>query len=112
MIRYDVRDTDRSQSYPPGEPGYSLADLVDDAVGVLDATATERAHVAGMSTGGWIAQLLALNHPERVATLTLIASRPSAPSPVDDDLPGHHDAVMDAIRNTPAPDWSDEQLGK
>jgi hypothetical protein len=40
VIRYDVRDTGRSESYPPGEPGYSLADLVDDAVGVLDATAT------------------------------------------------------------------------
>jgi pimeloyl-ACP methyl ester carboxylesterase len=109
VIRYDVRDTGRSESYPPGEPGYSLADLVDDAVGVLDATATERAHVAGMSTGGWIAQLLALSHPERVATLTLIASRPNTPGPVDDDLPGHHDAVIEVIMNTPAPDWSDER---
>jgi pimeloyl-ACP methyl ester carboxylesterase len=109
VIRYDVRDTGRSQSYPPGEPGYSLADLVDDAVGVLDATSTGRAHVVGMSTGGWIAQLLALGHPERVATLTLIASRPNASGPVDDDLPGHDDAVMEAIRNTPAPDWSDER---
>jgi len=109
VIRYDVRDTGRSQSYPPGEPGYSLADLAGDAVGVLDATATERAHVVGMSAGGWIAQLLALGHPERVATLTLIASRPNPPGPVDDDLPGHHDAVLEAIRNTPAPDWSDER---
>jgi pimeloyl-ACP methyl ester carboxylesterase len=81
----------------------------DDAVGVLDATATELAHVAGMSTGGWIAQLLALSHPERVATLTLLASRPNPPGPVDDDLPGHHDAVMEAITTTPAPDWSDER---
>ena len=109
VIRYDVRDTGRSESYPPGKPGYSFADLVDDAVGVLDATATERAHVAGMSTGGWIAQLLALGYPERLATLTLIASRPNAPGPVDDDLPGHHDAVMDAIMNTRDPDWSDER---
>lgn len=109
VIRYDVRDTGRSESYPPGKPGYSFADLVDDAIGVLDATATERAHVAGMSTGGWIAQLLALGYPERVATLTLIASRPNAPGPVDDDLPGHHEAIMDAIMNTPDPDWSDER---
>ena len=107
VIRYDVRDTGRSQSYPPGQPGYSLADLADDAAGVLDATATERAHVAGMSTGGWIAQLLALRHPERVATLTLIASRPNPPGPVDDDLPGHDAALMEAIMTTPAPDWAD-----
>ena len=109
VIRYDVRDTGRSQSYPPGEPGYSLADLVDDAVGVLDATSTERAHVAGMSTGGWIAQLLALGHPERVATLTLVASRPNPAGPVDDDLPGHAEALMEVIVNTPEPDWSDER---
>ena len=109
VIRYDIRDTGRSESYPPGEPAYSLADLADDAVGVLDATATERAHVVGMSTGGWIAQLLALNHPERVATLTLIASRPNPPGPVDDDLPGHHPALMARIMNTSAPDWSDER---
>ena len=109
VIRYDVRDTGRSESYPPGEPGYSLADLVDDAVGVLDATATERAHVAGMSTGGWIAQLLALGHPERVATLTLVASRPNTPGPVDDDLPEHDDTLMEVIMNTPEPDWSDKR---
>ena len=109
VIRYDVRDTGRSESYPPGEPGYSLTDLVDDAVGVLDVTATERAHVVGMSTGGWIAQRLALSHSERVATLTLVASRPNAPGPVDDDLPGHAEALMEVIMNTPEPDWSDER---
>jgi pimeloyl-ACP methyl ester carboxylesterase len=109
VIRYDVRDTGRSQSYPPGEPGYCLADLVEDAAGVLDATSTGRAHVAGMSTGGWIAQLLALGHPGRVATLTLIASRPNPSGPVDDDLPGHAEALMEVIRNTPEPDWSDQR---
>lgn len=109
VIRYDVRDTGRSESYPPGLPGYSLADLVNDAVGVLDATSTGAAHVAGLATGGWIAQLLALGYPERVATLTLIASRPNPPGPVDADLPGHSEAVMQAIRNTPQPDWSDER---
>lgn len=109
VIRYGVRDTGRSESYPPGEPGYSLADLVDDAVGVLDATATERAHVVGMSTGGWIAQLLALDHPERVATLTLVASRPNTPGPVDDDLPEHDEALMEVIMNSADPDWSDER---
>src|SRR5437764_6724869 len=80
-----------------------------DAVGVLDATATERAHVAGMSTGGWIAQLLALGHPERVTTLTLVASRPNTPGPVDADLPEHDEALMKVIMSTPEPDWSDER---
>ena len=86
--------------------------LLDDAVGVLDATATECAHVAGMSTGGWIAQLLALDHPERIAAITFIASRPNTPGPVDADLPGHHAALMEAIMKTPDPDWSDERRGR
>jgi len=94
---------------PPAIDAYDILHLVDDAVGVLDATATERAHVAGMSTGGWIAQLLALDHPERVATLTLVASRPNTPGPVDEDLPGHDAALMEVIMNTPQPDWSDER---
>ena len=51
VIRYDVRDTGRSESYPPGEPGYSLADLVDDAVGVLDATSTEAPTSPGCRPG-------------------------------------------------------------
>jgi pimeloyl-ACP methyl ester carboxylesterase len=109
VIRYDVRDTGRSQTYRPGRPGYSLADLVEDAAGVLDATGTGRAHVAGWSSGGWIAQLLALGHPERVATLTLVGSRVNTPGPVDPDLPEHDAALMQVIRTTPQPDWSDER---
>ena len=109
VIRYDVRDTGRSQSYPPGKPRYALADLVADAVGVLDVTSTEVAHVAGLATGGWIAQWLALDHPERVATLTLMNSRPNPPGPVDADLPEHDKALMKALRSTPQPDWSDER---
>lgn len=109
VIRYDVRDTGRSASSPAGAPGYSLAELVADAVGVLGATGAGRAHVVGMSTGGWIAQLLALGHPERVATLTLIASRPNTPGPVDPDLPEHDPALMETIMTTPPPDWSDRR---
>ena len=74
VIRYDNRDTGRSVTYEPGRPGYTLDDLTDDAAGVLDAYEVERAHLIGMSLGGMIAQLAALQHPARVATLTLIAS--------------------------------------
>jgi pimeloyl-ACP methyl ester carboxylesterase len=56
-----------------------------------------------------IAQLLALGHRERVASLTLIASRPNTPGPVDDDLPGPDGALMEVIVNTPALDWSDQR---
>lgn len=107
VIRYDQRDTGRSTTVDPDAPGYDLRDLVGDAAGLLDALGAERAHVAGFGTGGWIAQLLALDHRARVASLTLIATRPNAPGPVDADLPGHDPQLMARIMTAPQPDWSD-----
>ncbi|MEU4805998.1 alpha/beta hydrolase [Actinosynnema sp. NPDC023587] len=106
VIRYDHRDTGRSVAYPPGEPGYSFPELVEDAVGVLDAFGVDRAHVVGMSMGGAIAQLLALDHADRVATLTLFATSPAGPESAD--LPGVTPALAAhfAAGGTPEPDWS------
>jgi pimeloyl-ACP methyl ester carboxylesterase len=107
VVRYDQRDTGRSTTLDPGDPAYTLRDLVGDAAGLLDTLDMERAHVAGLGTGGWIAQLLALDHPARVATLTLVGTRPTAPGPSDDDLPDHDKAVMAAVFGAPQPDWTD-----
>src|SRR4051795_1990258 len=60
VIRYDQRDTGRSVTYEPGRPGYTGADLIRDAVGVLDGHGTAAAHLVGVSAGGALAQLLAL----------------------------------------------------
>lgn len=86
VIRYDHRDTGRSATWPPGAPGYTFADLVGDALGVLDALDVHEAHVAGISMGGAIAQWLAVTHPERVRTLTLLATSGALPG-LPDDLP-------------------------
>jgi pimeloyl-ACP methyl ester carboxylesterase len=74
VIRYDHRDTGRSVSYEPGHPGYRGGDLVADAAGVLDAYGIPAAHVVGVSAGGALAQLLALDFPERVRSLTLVST--------------------------------------
>src|SRR3954454_18937605 len=107
VIRYDLRDTGRSTTVDPDSPGYTLRDLVTDAVGVLDGLGIARAHVAGLATSGFIAQLLALDHPSRVASLVLIGTRPVAPGPVDDDLPEHSPAVMAHFGSAPPVDWTD-----
>ncbi|WP_131740265.1 alpha/beta fold hydrolase [Actinomadura roseirufa] len=106
-VRYDLRDTGRSTAADPESPGYTLRDLVADAAGLLDALGLPDAHVAGFGVGGWIAQLLALDHPSRVATLTLIATRPTAPGPSDPDLPEHAPALMAHFTTRPAVDWTD-----
>ncbi|MFS8097691.1 alpha/beta fold hydrolase [Lentzea alba] len=69
VIRYDHRDTGKSTTVP--DATYDFADLTQDAVAVLDAHGVESAHVVGVSMGGLIGQLLAVDHPERLRSLTL-----------------------------------------
>src|SRR3954463_13728636 len=59
---------------------YGLADLADDTVGLLDALGLDSVHLIGASMGGMIAQLVALQHPARVRSLTSIMSTTGDPS--------------------------------
>lgn len=68
VIALDNRGAGRSDK-PFGH--YSLEQMADDAISVLDAAGVERAHVVGASMGGAISQIVALKHPERVRSLTL-----------------------------------------
>jgi pimeloyl-ACP methyl ester carboxylesterase len=77
VIRYDHRDTGRSVTYEPGKPGYASTDLVADAAGVLDAYGIPAAHIVGVSMGGALAQLLAIDFPDRVISLVLISTSPA-----------------------------------
>lgn len=106
VIRYDLRDTGRSVSYPAGEPGYTPADLIDDAIGLLDAVEVRSAHIVGISMGGGLAQYIAFLHPDRVASLTLMSTSPAGP--IDDDLPGISDRLHAHFADpTPEPEWTD-----
>lgn len=107
VVRYDLRDAGQSTYIDPDAPSYDLRDLVTDASELLVALDLGRTHVAGMGVGGFIAQLLALDHPGQVASLTLVSTRPVAPGPVDPDLPGHAAEVMEKLFGRPKPDWTD-----
>jgi pimeloyl-ACP methyl ester carboxylesterase len=106
VIRYDHRDTGRSATYEPGRPEYTGADLVADAVGVLDAYGVPAAHVVGVSAGGAFAQLLALGFPDRVLSLVLISTSPATPG--ERRLPSATERYTKFLA-TAEVDWSDQE---
>src|SRR3954469_20459949 len=71
VVTYDTRG--HGESPAPAGP-YTLDDLVDDLVALLDEVAPERAHVAGLSLGGMIGMRLAVRNPERVHRLAVLCS--------------------------------------
>lgn len=89
VIRYDNRDAGLSSALDhlgvpdllglllgSGRPPYLLDDMAGDALALLDHLGLERVHVIGLSLGGMIAQLLALDHPERIKSLVVALSGP------------------------------------
>ena len=117
VIRYDHRDTGRSRTDPPGAPSYTGDDLVLDPVRVLDALGIDRAHLAGVSMGGGIAQQVAIELPGRVASLTLISTSPltrgAGEGGADGEtgrppLPGPAPEIQAQFAGPPPdPDWGD-----
>ncbi|MBV8529522.1 MAG: alpha/beta fold hydrolase [Candidatus Dormibacteraeota bacterium] len=88
VIRFDSRDIGRSTHFSDGPPpdvraamagdfttaSYTLSDMAEDSVGLLDVLEIPSAHVVGASLGGMVAQTMALEHPDRVRSLTSMMS--------------------------------------
>lgn len=93
VILYDHRDTGQSTWAFDVHP-YSIVDLAEDAVAVLDALEVTQAHVVGMSMGGTLVQLLLLDHPDRLLSATVLCTSAlgtglaAAGSTPTSDLPG------------------------
>ena len=71
IISFDNRGAGRSEK--PTEP-FTLEQMADDALAVLDAASIETAHVVGASMGGVISQIVAVKYPHRVRSLTLVCT--------------------------------------
>ena len=115
VIRFDNRDAGLSTKFDEAgvpdmmatikavmegktvDSAYSLDDMADDSVGLLDALSIEKAHICGASMGGMIAQVITYRHPKHVLSLTSIMSSTGNP-----DLPqGKPDAIAAVV--APAP---------
>jgi len=86
-----------------GKPDYryEIPRYVDHLLGYLDAVQVQRAHLVGESLGGWVAGWLASEHPERVASLQLLAAGGTKANP----------AVMDRIRSSTRQAVETDDLG-
>ena len=118
VIRFDNRDIGLSTKFEKagipdimaatkGEhvnPAYTLDDMADDAVGLLDVLGIETAHICGASVGGMIAQVISYRHPERILSLTSIMSSTGNP-----ELPQIEPDVLAEVYK-PVPDERDAYI--
>jgi len=95
VIRFDNRDVGLSAKTPGSPPTfemkdgravltskapYTVSDMAADGMAILDHLGVERAHIAGMSMGGMIVQVMAINYPDRVLSMTSIMSTTGDPN--------------------------------
>ena len=83
----------------PIESEYTIDDMANDAIAVLDELNISKAHVLGISMGGMIAQIVASTHSDRTKTFTLIASTASTPSPLNGPTRKVRKLLMDRTKN-------------
>ncbi|MEJ5960853.1 alpha/beta fold hydrolase [Pedobacter immunditicola] len=122
VIRFDNRDVGLSTKFDslgapdwgaiipfvkkcePAPLPYTLVDMAEDATGLLEALNIEKAHIVGGSMGGAIAQLITINHPEKVLTLTSIMASSGNP-----DLPQGDEKALKAM-SMPPPNTKDPDI--
>jgi pimeloyl-ACP methyl ester carboxylesterase len=89
VIRFDNRDVGLSSKLDDAAVPYTPSDMAADAVAVLDAAGVDRAHVMGVSMGGMIVQTMAIEHPDRLLSITSVMSTtgdPDVGNPAPDAL--------------------------
>lgn len=94
VIRYDNRDVGQSSVFDFDINPYTLDEMAEDAIGILDHYRIDKAHVAGASMGGMITQLLMIRHPERLLSATVIMSSPLSGNADDKGMPQLFDATL------------------
>ena len=89
VIIFDNRGIGRSDK-APGQ--YTVRDLADEAIGLMDYLHIDKAHILGMSMGGMVAQELAINYPDRLKKLVLVCTTTG-----DDDISEINPELLKAL---------------
>ena len=76
VIRYDHRDMGQSSEMDWQKTPYTMQDMANDAIAILDDYGIKKAHFVGDSLGGWLCQLIGVSHPERALSLVIISAAP------------------------------------
>ncbi|MGL4911098.1 MAG: alpha/beta fold hydrolase [Romboutsia sp.] len=108
IIRFDNRDVGRSTNYEPYTSNYTVIDMANDALGVLDAYNIEKAHIVGMSLGGMIAQVIAYNNPNRVLSMTTISSSLFGSDESERNLPSIDESLFAYYEKGATVDWTNK----
>ncbi len=111
IIRYDHRDTGLSSSINYQSSPYTLLDMANDVISIMDAYSLDKAHIVGASMGGTIAMLLAAYYPERIANLILLMTtidmRPAFDAftgkPSNSTLSMPEETILAAVKNIVTP---------
>jgi len=106
VIRFDHRDTGESTTHAPGDLRYDVFNLSADLLAILDAYGVRAAHLVGMSLGGYVSQIAAVQHPQRVLSLTLIAAEPLGISYEGEGIAPEMMAHFGAMATL---DWGDQE---
>ena len=125
VVRYDHRNTGKSSKCDFSKNPYTLHDLAEDIIAVLDGFEVKKAHVVGLSMGGTLVQVAALDHPDRFlsATVMLAAAldvdfagsihRAYTGEPNPSGLPSPKREVLDVLaKRTVEAETLDEELEK
>jgi pimeloyl-ACP methyl ester carboxylesterase len=103
VIRFDNRDTGQSSGINYDKNPYNLDDMAEDAIAILDHFKIIKSHIVGLSMGGYIAQIMAINYPNRILSLSLIMTTINSASLRGirglSNLPGHNPSVVKQIAN-------------
>lgn len=106
VIRFDNRDVGKSTFYESGKSNYDIVDLTNDVIAILDDYQINQVHLVGMSLGGLISQIAAINYPDKIQTVTLFATGPWGDS--DPNIPEMDPRILNFHSKASSVDWTNE----